>query len=59
MWCMYQKNLSCCTGNESPHLVETADAIHVCFAQEWDDGALPQPTYIPKNAASTVSFLQH
>lgn len=37
MWYMYQKNLSCSTGKESPHLVKTADAIIVCFAQEWDD----------------------
>lgn len=40
MWCMYQKYLWCCTGKESLHLVKTADAIIVCFAQDWDDRRL-------------------
>lgn len=38
---MYQKNLSSCTGNESPHLansIKTADAINACFVKDWDDG---------------------
>lgn len=60
MWFICQKNLLCCTGNQSPHLVKGADAINVWFAQEWDDGELCFCLdTVPKNAAPTVSFLQH
>lgn len=34
------KKVPSCTGKESPHLVKTAVAIIVCFAQEWDDRGL-------------------
>lgn len=60
---MYQKNSHPALQTKSPQIVnsiKTADAIKVCFVKGWDDRGLCFCLHIvPKNAAPTMSFLEH